>query len=263
MIDNLIHYSKLKSDNEISEYAKRRRNELDSVVPTDLIGLGSCVKEIKGWVNSKTKFAPSAFRSKGFNLDSDLLYIEWIKYIKETLDDIDLDDLNGKEDILSGVVLHQISTFILDKFGSAGDRSMRKKLYDGNLLQEPLCIDELVGKNVVRCIESSAVYNNVAVFTGMDSSIILTQAKKDEIETGHALCKVHSQGQHYLCEPSFWLQTTEGISPCIAYISEEALQKREIEIDIAKDSINFTNGEVLPEQPVIIYKMPQHQEELQ
>ena len=241
----------------IEEYVNNRISFLDSQVLKNTYGGKDSAYCVNGWVNSKTLFLPSGMRKKSFNIDSKKLYVEFIKFLQEYLKELDLTTDNIKEFMVLTTHVYLIEMF---DTGNELNEDLRNKIFGannlGDILNKPVNVEELIGQGVVRCIEKSAIINNLLSFIDLDSSIILCNVKLKAIETGHAFCVVKADNNYILFDPSFFTKAINGnVYPLIVTVSETTLATDNITIDISE--LGETDGnKAIPDQGTLEYEFP-------
>ena len=262
MTNGLLELQKIISlkEENLDAYVTNRVTLLDNTTGVQTymdIGQPSL---IDGWVNSRSMFLPSGLRRKGFNLDSKKLYIEYAKFLREYFGDADISKIE------EFVILLATNSFIIEKFDGLNlDAEKRNSIFTQvSLLDQyqnkipAVNLEDLFDKGIIRCVEKSAIANNLMNFIGVHSSIIICEAKHNEKEAvGHAFNMIFLDNQHTLFDASFYAQTTDGGAyPLVVGVSETTLQKEVLNCDIGEFANTLGDDELLLNQGIIVYTFP-------
>lgn len=248
------------NEEDLENYIINRVTLLDATcAPVTIMDAGEA-SLVDGWVNSKSMFLPSGFRRKGFNLDSRKLYLDYIKFLRTHFGDVDL------QQIEEAIILFATNTFLIEQFDSLQFDSEKRNLL---FAQTPLLaqyqnkidiinVEELFNKGIIRCIEKSAISNNLMNFIGIHSSIVLCMAKHNKNEAvGHAFNMVILDGQHTLFDASFYARTTDGGAyPVVIEVGDTTLQKDVWHCNIGEYATTLGNDKPVPNQGNVTYTFP-------
>lgn len=188
------------NNDEIDNYIEQRINDLNSSPSYDEISLTGDGSIYENWINTNTTYLPSGNRSKGFIIDNKIIK-EFVLSIREYFGNIPLDKLMNK--LTEQIIIKYFNMFTINYFGPNYDDDKRKKVYGYGLLNsigENINLSELKEQNIARCIEKSAMLNQILNFLDIDSSLVLSTANK----IGHAYCLINSQEKTYIADPNFY-----------------------------------------------------------
>lgn len=242
------------SDNDIVNYVNMKIITLNSSLSYDDISLGDEGIIYPGWVNIDTVYRPSGYRSKGFIFTKDF-YIEYCKFIRDNFGNIDIKKLSSN--INNTIIIKAINLFINYYFGEGYNEERRKEIYcHGNwqVADESINISTIKNENVARCIEKAAAFNGIANMIGLESSLVLSDAKLNDGEKiGHAYCLLNLNGKYIICDSTFSGRNNEnrGI-PFIFDLNSETVvldsgkfgdvEPKIVEYDFPWDEFRKNNG---------------------